>query len=52
MKILIIRHGDPDYAIDGLTDKGKIEAELLANHLQNEKIDKNSSKKRKGDGEM
>ena len=27
MKLLIIRHGDPDYAIDGLTEAGKREAE-------------------------
>ena len=26
MKILIIRHGDPDYTIDSLTEKGKTEA--------------------------
>lgn len=29
MRIFIIRHGDPDYSIDGLTEKGKREAELL-----------------------
>ena len=29
MKILIIRHGDPDYSIDSLTEKGWREAELL-----------------------
>ncbi len=39
MRILIIRHGDPDYEIDGLTDKGKIEVELLKNRLVKEKID-------------
>lgn len=38
MRILIIRHGDPDYEIDGLTDKGKREAELLASHLEKENI--------------
>lgn len=38
MKLLIIRHGDPNYAIDGLTDKGKIEAELLAERLEDENI--------------
>ena len=27
MKILIIRHGDPDYTIDSLTEKGKTEAD-------------------------
>lgn len=35
MKIMIIRHGDPDYAIDSLTEKGKREAELLARKMQN-----------------
>lgn len=39
MRILIIRHGDPDYAHDTLTEKGRKEAELLANRLKNEKID-------------
>ncbi|MCI7766910.1 MAG: histidine phosphatase family protein [Oscillospiraceae bacterium] len=39
MKILIIRHGDPDYEHDSLTEKGKREAELLAKRLINEKID-------------
>lgn len=38
MKILIIRHGDPDYAIDGLTEKGKREAELLADRMEKEDI--------------
>ena len=33
MKILIIRHGDPDYSIDSLTEQGKIEAELLSQKL-------------------
>ncbi len=33
MKILIIRHADPDYSIDSLTAQGKIEAELLAQKL-------------------
>ncbi len=40
MRILIIRHGDPNYDIDGLTDKGKIEVQALSEFLQNEKIDK------------
>lgn len=39
MRILIIRHGDPNYEIDGLTEKGQKEAELLAMHLEKEKID-------------
>ena len=33
MKILIVRHADPDYSIDSLTEKGKIEAELLSQRL-------------------
>lgn len=38
MKLLIVRHGDPDYAIDGLTEKGKREAELLRDRLCKEDI--------------
>lgn len=40
MRLLIIRHGDPDYAIDGLTERGKREAELLADRLCRENISK------------
>ena len=39
MRILIIRHGDPDYANDTLTEKGHREAALLAQKLCKEKID-------------
>ena len=39
MRLLIIRHGDPDYAIDGLTERGKVEAELLSRKLVGERID-------------
>lgn len=38
MKILIIRHGDPDYSIDSLTEKGWREAELLSKRLCDENI--------------
>lgn len=34
MKLIIIRHAEPDYAIDGLTEKGKKEAELLKHRLK------------------
>ncbi len=34
MRIIIIRHGDPNYAIDGLTPTGKIEVDLLAKMLK------------------
>ena len=33
MKILIVRHGEPDYSIDSLTEKGWREANLLANRM-------------------
>ncbi len=33
MKILIIRHADPNYEIDGLTPKGEVEAELLSKYM-------------------
>jgi len=34
MRIIIIRHGDPDYAVDSLTETGWKEARLLANRLE------------------
>lgn len=33
MKIIFIRHGDPDYVNDTLTEKGRREAELLADRV-------------------
>lgn len=33
MKLIIVRHGDPDYAADSLTEKGWREAELLSERL-------------------
>lgn len=33
MKLLIVRHGDPDYSIDSLTPRGWKEAEYLAERL-------------------
>ena len=39
MRILIIRHGDPDYKNDTLTEKGHREAALLAARYGKEKID-------------
>lgn len=39
MRILIVRHGDPDYEHDTLTEKGRREAKLLAEKLKKEKID-------------
>ncbi len=39
MKIYIIRHGDPDYSIDSLTEKGWREAHLLSDRLVKLPID-------------
>ena len=33
MKLMIIRHGDPDYAHDSLTAQGRVEAAALADYL-------------------
>ena len=33
MRLIIIRHGDPDYSIDSLTEKGWREAEQLAERI-------------------
>ena len=40
MRIIIIRHGDPDYEIDGLTEKGKVEVEYLRRRMVKENITK------------
>ena len=39
MRLLIIRHGDPDYELDSLTEKGFREVELLSERLVKEKMD-------------
>lgn len=38
MRILLIRHGDPDYVNDALTEKGRREAKLLADRMEGEEI--------------
>ncbi len=38
MKLFIIRHGDPDYSIDSLTERGRREAVLLRDRLLREGI--------------
>lgn len=40
MRLIIIRHADPDYSCDGLTEAGKKEAQLLAKRVANWKIHK------------
>ena len=39
MRLLFIRHGDPDYEHDSLTEKGFREAQLLADRLEKERLD-------------
>lgn len=39
MKLIIIRHGDPDYEIDSLTEKGWREAELLSRKMMQMPMD-------------
>lgn len=39
MRLILIRHGDPDYAHDCLTEKGKREAELLGKRAKNWSVD-------------
>lgn len=39
MRLLIIRHADPDYSIDSLTETGWREASILSQRLTREKID-------------
>lgn len=39
MRLLLIRHGDPDYVHDCLTERGRIEAAALAEYLRGERLD-------------
>ena len=39
MKIIFVRHGEPDYSQDALTEKGKREAALVAERIKNWKVD-------------
>lgn len=38
MKLIFVRHGDPDYAHDSLTEKGVREAEILADRISKWKV--------------
>lgn len=40
MRLIFIRHGEPDYRSDGLTEKGINDAKLLAERVKNWKVDK------------
>lgn len=35
MRLIIVRHGDPNYEIDSLTEKGWREAEFLSIRMEN-----------------
>lgn len=39
MRLILIRHGDPDYERDSLTEKGQREARLLAKRVRNWEVD-------------
>lgn len=39
MLLYLIRHGDPNYQLDCLTDRGKLQAEAVAKRMQASKID-------------
>ena len=39
MKLLFIRHGEPDLYNDALTERGRIEADILGKYLKDVKID-------------
>ena len=39
MKLLLIRHGDPDYEHDSLTEKGWREASLLSERMERTPVD-------------
>lgn len=38
MKLVFVRHGDPDYVHDSLTEKGKREAEILSGRIAEMKV--------------
>ena len=40
MLLYIIRHGDPDYATDTLTERGKLQAEAVGKRMLAAKIDR------------
>lgn len=40
MRLIFIRHAEPDYSCDGLTDKGKREAQLLAKRVSKWDVDR------------
>lgn len=39
MRLILVRHGEPNYQLDCLTETGKVQAQAAAKRLQEEKID-------------
>ncbi len=39
MRIILVRHGHPDYTTDTLTEKGILHAKAAAERLKDEKVD-------------
>ena len=46
MRLILVRHGDPDYALDCLTELGHRQAETVAKRLMEE--GQTGSRERKG----
>ncbi|MCH5213094.1 MAG: hypothetical protein J1G06_08760 [Oscillospiraceae bacterium] len=40
MKLIFIRHGDPDYANDTITERGRVEAEALVSRVSKWNVEK------------
>lgn len=40
MRLIFIRHGEPDYNCDGLTEKGRRDARILADRIKEWKVDR------------
>lgn len=40
MLLYIVRHGDPDYVTDTLTERGKLQAEAVGKRIAASKIDR------------
>ena len=40
MLLYIVRHGDPDYVTDTLTERGKLQAEAVGKRIADSKIDR------------
>ncbi len=50
MRLIFIRHAEPDYSIDSLTEKGWREAKLLAERTKRWKVDEFTARPWQGEG--